>query len=170
MQNFHDVQADIQADQVCERQRAHGVIHTELHNGINGFRRADATYEMQFGWALYDAGRYQDSRSHLIPALRAARPASTQRSLLRGLLGECYLRTGQPLRAERCVRRALSEGCEQDSDRYIEAGHRFMLGRINRFRGHLSHAMETLHEALAANPTGKLRVPILNEIAKKQPR
>ena len=123
-----------------------------------------AAYEMHYGWALYDAGRYQDSRSHLIPALRAARPASTQRSLLRGLLGECYLRTGQPLRAERCVRRALSEGC-QDADRFLEAGHRFMLGRIHRFRGHLSHAMETFQEALAADPLGKLRVPILNEIA-----
>jgi DNA-binding NtrC family response regulator/Flp pilus assembly protein TadD len=122
-------------------------------------------HELHSGWALYDAGRYLDSQSHLIPALRGTRPASAQRSLLRGLLGECYLRTGQSLRAERCVRRALTEGFDEDHDRYIEAGHRFMLGRIQRFRGHLSHAKETYYEALAADPLGKLRVPILNEIA-----
>jgi DNA-binding NtrC family response regulator/tetratricopeptide (TPR) repeat protein len=122
-------------------------------------------YELYSGWALYDAGCYLDSRSHLIRALRESAPASEHRSLQRGLLGECYLRTGQPLRAERCVRRALSEGCDADHDRYLEAGHRFMLGRIQRFHGHLSHAKETFQEALATDPTGKLRVPILNEIA-----
>jgi DNA-binding NtrC family response regulator len=122
-------------------------------------------YELYSGWALYDAGFYLDSRSHLIQALRAAKPASAQRSLLRGLLGECYLRTGQSPRAERCVRRALSEGCDEVHECYVEAGHRFMLGRIQRFRGHLSHAKETFQEALAADPAGNLRVPILNEIA-----
>src|SRR5262245_41777602 len=69
-----------------------------------------AAYELYCGWALYDAGSYLGSRSHLRQALREARPASARRSLARGLLGECYLRTGQMMRAERCVRRALSEG------------------------------------------------------------
>ena len=40
-----------------------------------------------------------------------------------------------------------------------------MLGRIQRFRGHLSHAKETFQEVLAANPSGMLRVPIQAEIA-----
>ena len=137
----------------------------ELETHVPRTRAQRTAHELYYGWALYDAGSYLGSRSHLIRALRGARPGSAQRSLLRGLLGECYLRTGQSLRAERCVRRALSEGCDEDHESYIEAGHRFMLGRIHRFRGHLSHAMETFQEALAVNPSGKLRVPILAEIA-----
>ena len=137
----------------------------ELETHVPRTKAQRTAHELYYGWALYDAGRYLGSRPHLIRALHEARPASEQRSLLRGLLGECYLRTGQSLRAERCVRRALSEGCDEDPERYLEAGHRFMLGRIQRFRGHLSHAKETFQDALAANPTGKLRVPILAEIA-----
>ena len=137
----------------------------ELEAYVPRTRTQRTAYELYSGWALYDAGFYLDSRPHLIQALRAAAPASAQRSLLRGLLGECYLRTGQSPRAERCVRRALSEGCDEGHEHYVEAGHRLMLGRIQRFRGHLSHAKETFQEALAADPAGILRVPILNEIA-----
>src|SRR5215831_9778534 len=137
----------------------------ELGAYVPNTRAQRTAHELHYGWALYDAGSYLDSRSHLIRALREAVPLSMQRSLLRGLLSECYFRTGQPLRAERCVRRALSEGCEGDHAGYMEAGHRYMLGRIQRFRGHLSHSVETHREALSADPAGKLRIPILNGIA-----
>src|SRR5688572_29154713 len=35
MQHFHDRQTRIQTNQVCERERTHGVIHSELHYRID---------------------------------------------------------------------------------------------------------------------------------------
>src|SRR5262245_45811106 len=70
-------------------------------------REQREAYEFYRGWALCDAGRYSDSRSHLLVALQGTRRASARRSLIRGLFGESYLRAGRFAHAERCVRRAI---------------------------------------------------------------
>ena len=42
MQHVHDGEADVEADEIGERQRPHRVIHSELHHRVDGLRRADA--------------------------------------------------------------------------------------------------------------------------------
>jgi hypothetical protein len=60
-----------------------------------------APFEKYYGWALYEAGDYCASRVHLVRALRYSPPASADRAMMRGLLGESYLRTSRLDRAER---------------------------------------------------------------------
>jgi hypothetical protein len=57
-------------------------------------------FEKLYGWALYEAGDYAAARVHLFRALHAARPRSSDRAMVRGLLGESYLRTGRLDRAD----------------------------------------------------------------------
>ncbi|NOT34586.1 MAG: sigma 54-interacting transcriptional regulator [Candidatus Eisenbacteria bacterium] len=119
----------------------------ELETHTPESRAERVTFQKYRGWALYDAGQYARSRPHLLRALRWSAPGSDERSLVRGLLGECYLRLGQFNRAERCVRRALSGGCLVDPENFIQAGHLFMLARAQCRLGHLTHALETYHRA-----------------------
>ena len=35
MQNFHNIKADVQADQICKAERTDRMIHTELHHCID---------------------------------------------------------------------------------------------------------------------------------------
>mmetsp|Transcript_16781 Transcript_16781/g.21659 ORF Transcript_16781/g.21659 Transcript_16781/m.21659 type:complete len:104 (+) Transcript_16781:2079-2390(+) len=42
MQDLHDGETRVQADKVSECQRAHWVVRTKAHGGINAFNRADA--------------------------------------------------------------------------------------------------------------------------------
>lgn len=42
VEHFHDREADVQADQVAERERAHRVVRAELHGGVDALDRRDA--------------------------------------------------------------------------------------------------------------------------------
>src|SRR5204862_1325625 len=42
VQHIKDCQTDVQADEVCELQWAHRMVHTEFHDAINTFTGSDA--------------------------------------------------------------------------------------------------------------------------------
>lgn len=112
-------------------------------------RDEQAAYEKHYGWALYEAGDYMKARGHLLRALRRSRSGSRDRAVIRGLLGECYLRTGRLEAAERCAHRGLSQIPPGDSEHYLRAGHLNLLGRVYRRQGHLTHAVDTYRRALS---------------------
>jgi len=125
-----------------------------------------ASHEKFRGWALYDAGEYDASRTYLMHSLRRSEPRSGDRSLAHGLLAETFLRVGRFDRAEECTRRALGEGCRRDPDHFLQAGHLLALGRIQAQRGQLNHALETFSRARALiNERHPMWVPILTAIA-----
>ncbi len=47
MQHVQDGEADVEADEVGERQRPHRVIHPELHHRVDRLRRADAFHHRE---------------------------------------------------------------------------------------------------------------------------
>jgi transcriptional regulator of acetoin/glycerol metabolism len=123
-------------------------------------------FHLYKGWALYDGGEYGAARSHLIPAQRSSTRRSRDRSLVHGLIAESHLRIGEFHRAQACVRRALSEGCERDPNNFLYAGHLQLLGRMQAFAGHLSHGIETFHRALELlTETSPHWVPLWSVIA-----
>lgn len=106
-------------------------------------------FEKYYGWALYEAGDYCGSRVHLVRALRSTRTPSSDRAMVRGLLGESYLRTSHLDRAERCAQRALAQIPGDDPGHYLRAGHLCLLGRVYRRQGHLTHAIKTYRRGLS---------------------
>src|SRR5438045_4474477 len=42
VQHIKDCQTDVEADEVCELQWAHRMVHTEFHDAINTFTRSNA--------------------------------------------------------------------------------------------------------------------------------
>ena len=112
-------------------------------------RESRTAFEKYYGWALYEAGDYCASRLHLTRALRATRAPTADRALVRGLLGESYLRTSHLDRAERCAQRALAQIPADDPGNYLRAGHLCLLGRVYRRQGHLTHAIETYRRGLS---------------------
>src|SRR5262245_27699400 len=42
VQNLEDVEADVESDQVRERERPHRVVHAELHDGVDRLARRNA--------------------------------------------------------------------------------------------------------------------------------
>jgi tetratricopeptide (TPR) repeat protein len=110
-------------------------------------RDEQAAYEKHYGWALYDAGDYMKARGHLLRALRRSRSGSRDRAIIRGLLGECYLRTGRLEAAERCARKRAR--FTRGRRHYLRAGHLSLLGRVYRRQGHLTHAVDTYRRALS---------------------
>ncbi len=69
--------------------------------------------------------------------------------MVRGLLGESYLRTSHLDRAERCAQRALAQIPADDPSHYLRAGHLCLLGRVYRRQGHLTHAIRTYRRGLS---------------------
>ena len=45
VEDVHDVHADVEADEVGEFERAHRMVHAELHDGVDGFGRGDAFHD-----------------------------------------------------------------------------------------------------------------------------
>jgi len=39
VQDVHDGETDVEADEIGERERTHRMIHTELHNSVDAFAR-----------------------------------------------------------------------------------------------------------------------------------
>ena len=124
-------------------------------------RDEQAAYEKHYGWALYEAGDYRNAREHLLRALRRSRRGSRDRTIIRGLLGECCLRTGRLESAERCAHRGLSQIPVEDHGHYLRAGHLSMLGRVYRRQGHLTHAVDTYRRALSLIDEGSSHWPAL---------
>ncbi len=112
-------------------------------------RDEEAGFEKYYGWALEDAGDFEQGLPHLLRALRRSRPGSADRAHVRGLLGQHHLRTGNLTLAERCSQRALADLPAKDDGGYLRAGHLNLLGRIYRRQGHLTHAIETYRRGLA---------------------
>src|SRR5580658_3545588 len=69
MQHFHDVHADVQTDEVGKLERAHRVIHAELHHGIHSFGSRHALHHRECGFVDHghehaignEAGRVVDA-------------------------------------------------------------------------------------------------------------
>jgi transcriptional regulator with AAA-type ATPase domain/Tfp pilus assembly protein PilF len=123
-------------------------------------------YEKYYGWALYEAGDYEGSRGHLFRALHASPPRSADRAMVRGLLGEAYLRTGHLDRAEKCAHRALARIPASDTKHYLRGGHLCLLGRVYRRQGHLTHAIETYRRGLSlVDDLSSHRAPLATNLA-----
>ena len=45
LENAEDVEADIEADEIGELERAHGMVHAELHDSVHGFGGGDAFHD-----------------------------------------------------------------------------------------------------------------------------
>src|ERR1700716_609353 len=44
MENVHDVDADVQSDEVGQFERTHGMVHAGLHHGVDRFRCGHALH------------------------------------------------------------------------------------------------------------------------------
>jgi hypothetical protein len=50
VENTHDVEADVETDEVGQLERAHGMVHAEFHDGIHGFGSGDAFHDAVGGF------------------------------------------------------------------------------------------------------------------------
>ena len=73
MQHVEDGEADVEADEVGERQRSHRVVHAELHHRVDRLGRADAFHHRED--RLVDH-RHQDAVGDEARDSRPLRPAS----------------------------------------------------------------------------------------------
>jgi DNA-binding NtrC family response regulator len=142
----------------------------EFLRRLDGFqpraRTQTARFEKYRGWALMDDGDYVLARTHLLRALRLTAADDPDRLLLRGILGDSYIRVGELGLGERCVHAALSSDLSADRDHHLEAGHLFMFARIQYFRGQMSSALRLLDRVLELiDPVQPMWVPALSTVA-----
>lgn len=118
------------------------------------------------GYGLYDIGEYKECRPQLSRALRLSDVRSHDRSLLRGILADTYIRLGQFDRGESLTQRALDEGCASDPGGFLEGAHRATLGRVQVLRGTLESAVQNYEQALGLlNENSPTWISILTGIA-----
>ncbi len=66
MQDLHDREAGIEADEVCQRQRAHRMVGAEAHGRVDRFHRADAFVQRVDGFVDHRHEDAVDDESRII--------------------------------------------------------------------------------------------------------
>ena len=85
-----NVHANVEADQVGQFERAHRVIHAQLHHGVDGFGRGDAFHHRERGFvnhghqdAICDEARRVVYTDGFFPELFAERHGGLKRGVAR---------------------------------------------------------------------------------------
>src|SRR5262249_27643814 len=122
-------------------------------------RREQVEIERLLSWARYILGDDRAARSHMVRALRRTSRQPALRVHTRSNLAELLNRIGEPDRAERELRRALTDvhahGVARSQQPWIQNA----LALIHRRRGMMGFAIRTYEQALEAarQPPNEIR-------------